>query len=96
MPEEETYGFDEVSVNVRIAQMALQYLGYECDRTDGYFDRSFENALDAFKADNGLKVDHILDEETYDTLMNRVSYIYVTDETKDPQLNVAKEVLKDE
>ena len=96
MNEDTVYEADSVSANVKIAQMALRYLGYECARDDGYFDDSFTRALDRFKSDNGLEADHRLDKETYDMLMNRVSYSYVVDEDKDPQMNMAKEVLKNE
>ena len=96
IPEDMAYRYDSVSANVKIAELALRYLGYDCERTDGYFDQSFEKALDIFKTDNGLQADHVLDEETFDALLSKVSYVYVTDESKDPQLSMAKEVLKNE
>ena len=96
MEEDETYETDSVSQYNRLAQMALSYLGYDPGRTDGYFDGEFRNALNRFKAANGLPTDGILDYETYDAIFDEVAYTYALDYSKDPQLNKAKELIKND
>lgn len=91
--ENDTYKYDSVSTFVRIAQMELNYLGYTCDRNDGYFDNSTLVALNNFKADNQLDTDGILDNNTYEALYSKVISLYSNDESKDVQMLKGIEVL---
>ena len=95
MDEDVTYTYDSVSDYVKIMQMSLNYLGYKCDRQDGYFDSSTLSALNAYKSTNGLDVDGILDNETFSSLYSSVVYTYIYDTSKDYQLNKAKELINE-
>ena len=75
--------------------MSLNYLGYKCDRQDGYFDISTLNALNAYKSANNLEVDGILDKKTFNNLYSSVVYTYINDVSKDLQLNRAKELINE-
>lgn len=92
--EDDVYKYDDVSYVIQVAQMALQAIDYNVERTDGYFDSQFEEVLDTFKKDNGLNVDHILDYETYLAIVSKVNYEYAFNEDRDTQLNKAKEILR--
>ena len=93
MENDETYEYDSVSEAVRISEVALDYLDYDVKRCDGYFDESFGEALEAFKQDNGLPVNQILDAETFDAIVARARYELSNNEQKDSQLMKAIEVL---
>lgn len=59
---------DDVSIQVENMQKALELLGYDLNRTDGYFDNSTKDALKGFEedhmADYGIVIDGILDADT--------------------------------
>ncbi|MBR2577751.1 MAG: peptidoglycan-binding protein, partial [Erysipelotrichaceae bacterium] len=96
MEEDETIKEDSVSQFTKMAQMALSYLGYDPARTDGYFDEGFKNTLNRFKTANGMKADGVLDYETYDAIFDEVASVYALDYSRDPQLNKAKEVIRND
>ena len=75
------------------AQSCLDFLGYDVDRTDGYFDVSTQKALQQFEADNELSVSEDLTSEVYDSLLTKVVVKWNTDESADVQLNRAEEIL---
>ena len=87
------YELDSVSTYVNIVQYCLDYLGYEVDRFDGYFDNSTLNSLNSFKQDYGLEVDDKLDSDTYRAIIAKVVEVKSTDLTKDIQLSKGREVL---
>ena len=93
MEEDETYEYDSVSDSNRIIQMSLDFLGYDLKRTDGYFDESFGRALRAFKQDNGMEENEILDSKTFELIISRTRYVLSTDQSKDTQMMKAIEVL---
>lgn len=93
MEEDETYEYDSVSESTRVTQVALDFLGYDVGRTDGYFSREFAKALNAFKLDNGLSNDEILDSTTFEQVVSRTRYVLSNDKSKDSQLMKAIEVL---
>lgn len=77
MNEDETFEYDSVSEITKIVQLCFKYLGYDVDRTDGYFDYSTANALYNYKIDNDLPVDEVLDKKTYDNIVSlTLSNIY--------------------
>ena len=88
-----SYEIDSVSSYVKIAENALNYLGYYDGRTDGYFDREFQAALNNYKINNGLNADGYLNKEIYDLLLSEVSYVYSTDPVRDLQMVKAKEIV---
>ncbi|MDO5440025.1 MAG: S41 family peptidase [Erysipelotrichaceae bacterium] len=92
---EETYEYDSVSNFVRIAEMGLRFLGYDLDRTDGYFDNSFAEALSKYKIDNELTENEVLDKETYEAIISSVIRENSINEEKDLQLQKAIEILGD-
>lgn len=92
--KDDEYKYDDVSYTIEVAQMALASIDYDVERTDGYFDKQFLEALNNFKLNNGLKADGILDYETYLTIVSRVNYEYAFNVDRDTQLNKAKEILR--
>lgn len=70
MDEDESYEFDSISEITRICELSLNFLGYDTDRKDGYFDGKFENALNAYKVDNGLDNMGVLDYDTYESIIS--------------------------
>lgn len=93
MEDTESYSLDSVSDKTALAQKMLAFLGYEVDRTDGYFDPSTEEALNSFAQDLELTADGILDKEKYDALFSEVIYLFSTDLSKDTQMVKALEIL---
>ena len=87
------YEVDSASDVTRLSQKALEYLGYEVGRTDGYFDESFEEILNEFKLDNDMPADGLLDKDTYGMIIFRVRYELATNKDKDTQYQKAVEVL---
>ncbi len=93
MSDADTCQVDSVSEFAAAAQLALDFLGYEVDRTDGYFSVQTETALKQFETDQGLTADGILDVETYNALISWMSSVWSSDESRDTQLQKALEVL---
>ena len=93
LEEDETFEYDSVDDSIRVTQMALDFLGYDVGRKDGYFDQTFAEALNAFKLDSGLSDDEILDSRTFEQVVSRTRYVLSTDKSKDSQLMKAIEVL---
>lgn len=73
MKEDSFYQKDSVSTYTKTAQLALNYLGYDVDRNDGYFDEQTLQAIKKFQLDNGLIDSGILDVTTYNTIYYQVS-----------------------
>lgn len=71
----------------------MDFLGYDIGRKDGYFDKTFAEAVKAFRLDNGLSEKEILDYETFELIVSRTRYVLSNDESKDTQLSKAIEVL---
>ena len=93
MEDDETYALDSVSEFVRLSELCLDYLGYNVDRQDGYFDKSFENALNEFKHDYDLGNDDILDSTTYQAIVSALKYEYAMNPDKDTQMIKAIELI---
>lgn len=92
MDKDESYEYDDVSEIVAFGEKALSFLDYEVDRKDGYFDKSFETALKAYKMDNNLENDAVLDFETYGNLTADV-ISEMSNKDKDYQFNKAIELI---
>ena len=94
MEEEESYAYDSVSQAAAISQKALNYLGYDTGRSDGYFDEATLQAIDAYKADHGLGQPGILDQATYSSIVSETRR-QLADLSKDPQFEAAKQIMQE-
>ncbi len=93
--EEETFALDSVDYQVQVVQNALDFLGYELDRRDGYFDESTATALISFQDEFNITSKGIIDKETMEVLMAQVTKLWSLDKSYDAQLQKALEVLND-
>lgn len=84
---------DNVAPQVRCAQIILDYLGYEIDRTDGYFSPATEEAVRAFRKDHDLEDSGVLDPEVYEAIISAATLDMNTNPANDVQLQKALEVL---
>ena len=99
MEDAESYKVDSVSDAVGDMALSLDYLGYEVDRTDGYFSESILNALKQFESDYSLDTNvekNGLTKELYQAVFSAVSRDWNSSEDKDTQLLKAVEILKGE
>ncbi len=93
-PEGVTFKIDSVSEVVSTFQNALDFLGYDVDRTDGYFDSSTESALNAFESDLGISETSEINQEVYEIIMQRVIKEWTANSNLyDKQLDKALEIL---
>ncbi|MFI3283901.1 MAG: S41 family peptidase, partial [Erysipelotrichaceae bacterium] len=86
---------DEVASGVLVAQEALDFLGYEITRKDGYFDETTMAALQAFADDIGYELVDGIDETIYNAMISETQKQWATDSSLDPQLQKAIEVIND-
>lgn len=94
MEEGEVIVEDSVNDNAGALQLFLQYLGYEVDRTDTYFDAAGSEALRRFQADHGLEPTGEADKETFDQIADlTLIRIYESEKSDDAQRNRALEIL---
>jgi carboxyl-terminal processing protease len=94
MTDEDVCARDTVSEFAKVAQLCLDFLGYEGLRSDGYFDEATETALKKFQKEAELEEDGILTRAVYDMLISQVAYEWASDDANDSQYNRAIEVLK--
>lgn len=87
------YEYDSVATSVNIVQYALDYLGYDVDRFDGYFSYGTEDAINAFKKSEEMEVDGKLDRDTYVAIIAKVIETKNLDLDKDLQLSKGRELL---
>lgn len=66
--------FDQVSSSIQSMQEMLKELGYQVDRTDGYFSLKTRNALEAFERRYGLSVNGIFEKNDETILLNVLAY----------------------
>lgn len=89
---EETFTFDDNDEQIENAQIMLQGLGYDPERTDGYFDEQTKQVLKTFQQEHDLKNSGELDEKTAAKIETEViEHIRSGDE--DLQLQKALDVL---
>ena len=96
IPDEtaQTVALDSVSQECMLAQINLDFLGYDIDRTDGYFSAQTLNALQQFERDHGYEVNDELNAEVLrQTSMQVFDKWYDDINELDPQLNAALEVV---
>lgn len=93
MEDNEVYTLDSVSTFNETTQEALDFLGYKISRFDGYFDQITIDALNKFKEDYDLEKDSMLDQKTFETLVSAIKKEWSYNDSKDLQLEKAKELL---
>ncbi len=96
LEEGEVINVNSVSEEVKYTQLSLEYLDYEIDRTDGYFSEATKESIKKFEKDYDLKVDGILDSETYTAIVSAVTLDWYTTSIHDTQFNKALELLNNE
>ena len=96
MAEDEYYEYDQIGEPVRIAELALSYLDYDVDRTDGYFSKSFEEALIRYQKDYDIDPDGILDRDTFGSIVASTRRELSNNTDKDPQFQKAKEIMNED
>lgn len=96
LTEDEAYGIDTVDESVQDAQLALDFLGYNVDRTDGYFSSKTLSALEAYIRDYKLEEEPIINKVLLDKLRSEVVRIWNVEKSeKDVQLKKALELIND-
>lgn len=96
LTEEEAYGVDTVDDSVQDAQLALDFLGYNVDRTDGYFSTQTLSALETYIRDYKLEDEPIINKQLLDKLRSEVVRIWNVEKSeKDVQLKKALELIND-
>lgn len=69
---EDNFKLDDIDEQIENIQVILNGLGYETDRSDGYFDETTEKAITAFQEDEDLDVSGEVDEETGGRLESKI------------------------
>jgi carboxyl-terminal processing protease len=90
--EEEPLRYDMNNEQIKSAQLMLNGLGFNTERTDGYFSKETEAAVKAFQAKNELTVTGTIDEKTAGKLQELVIE-EVRSKENDLQLQKAVELL---
>lgn len=89
MEEDTIVGLDEVSLYVAAVQEALEFLGYEGIRKDGYLDEMTYDALQQLIIDYKLETTDILSDELYSAIISIAQREWATVREKDTQLGAA-------
>lgn len=93
--ETDAYQYDQVGAGVSDAQLMLEFLGYDVDRTDGYFSQDTVNKLKQFQHDNNLEETGILSKDDFVALQSALQFKWSTDrDSYDTQLHKALEVVR--
>lgn len=79
-----TLSVDSVDSHVAQMQIALKMMGYDIDRTDGYFSKTTRDSLMKFEKDHNMEVNGIYEPD--DALsLNFYGRLYLSDEKNDTQ-----------
>lgn len=84
--------FDCVDGKVKSMQKALNILGYDCKREDGYFSIETQEALKQFEKDYKLSVDGIYQDRDKDILLSQV-IVFINDANNDYQYKKLVEIM---
>ena len=96
LSDDEAYGYDTVHESVKDAQLALDFLGYKVDRTDGYFSSKTLSALESYIKDYKLEDESVINKVLLDKLKSEVVRIWNLEKLeKDVQLKKALEFIND-
>lgn len=94
MADDETYAREDVSDVIELSEKALRFIGYPVDHTNGYFDEALEKIVNEIKSDCEKEADGLLDRETYEIILSNTIYLMSVDESRDAQLQKARELMK--
>ncbi|WLR49270.1 S41 family peptidase [Halobacillus litoralis] len=89
---EESLQYNDNDEKVKNIQIMLKGLGHDPDRTDGYYSKDTEAAVQAFQEEAGLEATGVVDETTGGKLEEAIIK-EVRDEKNDKQMQKAVEVL---
>ncbi|MCD7840168.1 MAG: S41 family peptidase, partial [Erysipelotrichaceae bacterium] len=70
----DSYQYDDVDDNISYMQLMLKQLGYDIDRTDGYFSKDTETIYKQFESDYELDVDGVFDMDDATILLSALAY----------------------
>lgn len=88
-------GPDSVHANAKATQVFLRYLGYPAERSDEYFAPASSEALKAFQSDQGLEPTGIIDNTTFQRILDLVGQkLNEESMTNDEVLNRALEIIQ--
>jgi carboxyl-terminal processing protease len=91
-----TFGLDQVDESIELAQLALDFLGYDVSRTDGYFDQSTVDAIVKFRSDYSLEPSDRLDKQALQVLSTEIIRFWFTNRANlDTQLQKAIELINE-
>lgn len=93
MEEGKSYQIDQVGEAIKDIQLALDYLGYPIDRTDGYFSSQTQASILQFQKDYEMEETGNLDQTTYTAIIGAVSFNWSTTTEHDTQLQKGQEIL---
>lgn len=96
MEEGMSFDYDSVSIFASSAQSALEFLGYQVDRTDGYLSAKTKEAIKTFQTDHSIEATGILDKLTYEAIYSAISKEWAMNNKRDPQYQKALELLGNE
>lgn len=71
MEDNQTFTYNSVGVQVAAVQSMFDFLSYDIEREDGYFDKSLEAAINEFKESKDLIADGVLDKDLYEMLISK-------------------------
>lgn len=96
LDDDVTYGLDQVDESVELAQLALDFLGYDVNRMDGYFDQSTVDAIVKFRSDYALEESERLDKKALQVLSTEIIRFWFTNRAiLDTQLQKALELINE-
>ena len=85
--KDEVLKYDSVDTYNILLQLKLQFLGYEIDRTDGYYSVATRNAVMKLQSEHGIQVTGDVDYRTSQIINSEVTKKYYNNPTKyDTQL----------
>ncbi|GFN32630.1 S41 family peptidase [Paenibacillus xylaniclasticus] len=90
----ETLRKDQLGDDVKSLQLMLNAIGYETDRSDGYFSARTEAAVKQYQQAAGLPVSGTVDAATADALERDVIQ-WIREERNDAQLSKALSIVRD-
>ncbi len=90
---DEPLKYDQVSQNIIYMQKMLKVLGYNVDRTDGYFSTMTRTALQKFESDNNLTQDGVLSSEDKAILVSKL-LAYANADAQDYQMHKVLSLIK--
>ncbi|UOQ50653.1 S41 family peptidase [Gracilibacillus caseinilyticus] len=92
MQLEEPLSYNQSDDQIENVQIMLEGLGYEPERTDGYFNEATKSAVEAFQSDQDLDVTGEVDQKTAEVLQTSIVE-KIRDGQDDKQLEKALEIV---